>query len=49
MWQLTNDGQVNGIYGYVDIDVMYEQFTKQDNKCISINYNYLYDDYVYVQ
>lgn len=24
MWQLTNDGQVNGIYGYVDIDVMYE-------------------------
>ena len=24
MWQITNDGKVNGIYGYVDIDIMYE-------------------------
>ena len=24
MWQITNDGKVNGIYGYVDIDILYE-------------------------
>ena len=24
MWQLRNNGKVDGIYGYVDIDILYE-------------------------
>ena len=26
MWQLCNNGKVDGIYGYVDIDILYEEY-----------------------